>query len=172
MLQPIPFSDFNLNVLRAWDDWFLLAAGDFASGQFNAMTIAWGSIGNMWGKPFAQVVVRPTRYTFGFMEKFDTFTITAFPAEYRAALSLMGSKSGRDGDKISEAGLTPVAAQVVAAPAFAEAELVIECRKVYYDDFEPAHFLADYIAPHYNQDYHRAYFGEIRAVRGTAAYRR
>lgn len=172
MLQPIPFDEFRLNSLRAWDDWFLLAAGDFAAGQFNAMTISWGSIGVMWGRPFIQVVVRPTRYTFGFMERFDTFTVTAFPAEYHTALSLMGSKSGRDGDKIAEARLTPVASQVVAAPSFAEAELVIECRKVYYDDFEPGHFLADYIAPHYHQDYHRIYFGEIVALRGVAAYRR
>ena len=40
-----------------------------------------------------------------------------------------------------EAGLTPQAAAQVAAPVFAEAELVIECRKLYWQDLDPAHFL-------------------------------
>ena len=43
----------------------LLTCGDFANQDFNQMTIGWGSIGTMWNKPFVQIAVRPTRYTFG-----------------------------------------------------------------------------------------------------------
>ena len=50
-----------------------------AAEQYNAMTISWGSLGVMWDRPFVQVVVRPQRYTFEFMERFDTFTVCAFP---------------------------------------------------------------------------------------------
>jgi flavin reductase (DIM6/NTAB) family NADH-FMN oxidoreductase RutF len=92
------------------------------------MTVAWGSMGVMWGKPFAQVVVRPVRYTFEFMEQYDSFTLCAFPAEYRQTLLMLGTKSGRDGDKIAESGLTPVVSANVAAPGFAEAELIVELR--------------------------------------------
>ena len=84
------------------EQWLLLTGGDFARGKFNAMTISWGSLGIIWGRPFVQVVVRPTRYTHEFMERFDTFTVTAFPERHRRALNLLGSKSGRDGDKIAE----------------------------------------------------------------------
>ncbi len=135
------------------------------------MTVAWGSFGVMWNKPFVQVVVRPTRYTFEFMNNFDTFTLTAFPEKYRKALSLLGTKSGRDGDKISEAGLTPIAAKKVAAPAFAEADLIIECKKIYWQDFDPAHFLDAKIEKNYpKKDYHRVYFGEIILIQATERY--
>jgi flavin reductase (DIM6/NTAB) family NADH-FMN oxidoreductase RutF len=171
--QPIPFYSLNLNILRAWDrGWFLLTAGDFASGAYNTMTVSWGSIGILWGKPFVQVVVRPTRYTFQFMEKHPTFTLCAFGEAHRAALNLLGSQSGRGGNKIAASGLTPVASTRVAAPAFDEAELALECEKMYYDDLEPSHFLASHIGPHYRQDYHRVYYGEIVAIQGVDSYQR
>jgi flavin reductase (DIM6/NTAB) family NADH-FMN oxidoreductase RutF len=169
--QVIPPSRLNLSVPKLWNRWLLLTAGDFSSGQFNAMTISWGSVGVMWEHPFVMVVVRPQRYTFQFIERYDTFTVCAFPPVYKKVLNLLGTKSGRDGNKIQEAGLTPVMAQRVTAPGFAEAELVLECRKMYFDDFNPEHFLTADIAPNYDGDYHRIYFGEILAAQGTPDYR-
>ena len=166
----IPIDQCGLNTLRLFDNWLLLTAGDFAAHAYNTMTISWGSLGTMWNKPFVQVVVRPTRYTYSFMERYPTFTLTAFPSQFKDALDLLGSKSGRDGDKIKASGLTPVASNHVAAPNFAEAELVLECKKIYFDDYEPAHFLANYIQKNYTNDFHRVYFGEILAIQGTAAY--
>ncbi|MBN1559420.1 flavin reductase [candidate division KSB1 bacterium] len=161
--RSVAVREFNTNIFDLWDNqWFLLTCGDFASKRFNSMTVSWGSLGIMWNKPFAQVVVRPTRYTFEFMEKFDFFTLCAFDRQYRKALQLIGSYSGRHGDKIARAGLTPVAAQCVAAPCFAEARLVLECRKIFWQDFDPAHFLDASIAANYaKKDYHRIYFGEV-----------
>jgi flavin reductase (DIM6/NTAB) family NADH-FMN oxidoreductase RutF len=168
----IPIEELRLKSIDLWANrWLLLAAGDFHAGHFNCMTVAWGSIGYMWDRPFVQVVVRPSRYTYGFMERYPTFTLSVFPERFRAALELLGSKSGRDGDKIAEAGLTPQASSVVAAPCFAEAELVIECRKMYWDDLEPSHFGDGKIAALYPRgDYHRVYFGEIVAVSGDRPY--
>lgn len=153
------------------EQWMLLTAGAFAEGRFNCMAVGWGSLGTMWSKPFAQVVVRPSRYTREFMEQYDTFTLSAFPEEHRAAVQLLGTKSGRDGDKIAESGLTPVAAAEVAAPCFVEAELAIECRKIYWQDMDAANFLDATIAKNYPQkDYHRIYFGEIVAVNAAEGY--
>ncbi len=170
--QAISFDRLLVRPYHLWlKQWLLLTAGDFAAGHFNSMTVAWGGMGAMWDKPFVQVVVRPVRYTYQFMERYDTFTLCAFPEAYRKALNLLGTKSGRDGDKIAEAGLTPIAATHVAAPAFAEADLIIECRTIYWDDLDPAHFLAPEIERNYPQkDYHRVYFGEIVAVFGDEAY--
>lgn len=151
--------------------WLLLTAGDFKSGRYNAMTIAWGSIGTIWNKPFVQVVVRPQRHTRKFLEAFDSFTVCAFRPAYRSALQLLGSKSGRDGNKIAESGLTPVAATGVGAPVFAEADLAIECRKIYWQEMDPAGFASPAIAANYPaKDYHRIYFGEIAAISGTGEY--
>ncbi len=149
----------------------LLTSGDFKKGHFNAMAVGWGSFGTMWSKPFAQVVVRPGRYTYGFMEQYESFTLCALPKKHKKALALLGSRSGRDGDKIAEAGLTPVAASQIAAPAFDEAELVVECRKMYWDDLKPEQFLDPAIEKKYPRgDYHRIYFGEIISISGEKKY--
>jgi flavin reductase (DIM6/NTAB) family NADH-FMN oxidoreductase RutF len=153
------------------NQWVLLTDGDFSAGQFNTMTIGWGAIGTLWSKPFAFVAVRHSRYTYEFMEKYDSFTLSAFPEDYHKALSLLGTRSGRDGDKIAESGLTPVASEIVAAPSFAEAEIVIECQKNYWNDLNPAHFLDERIHNQYpNRVFHRIYYGEILGVFGTDRY--
>jgi flavin reductase (DIM6/NTAB) family NADH-FMN oxidoreductase RutF len=152
--------------------WMLLAAGDFARKDFNAMTISWGSLGVVWGKPFAQVFVRRSRYTSQFMEKSQSFTLSVFPEEHRKGLSYCGSHSGRSGDKLPAAGFTPVASLCVPAPGFDEAELLIECRIMYFSDLVPEHFLDQAIQTNYPEphDYHRLYFGEVVAVSGSDAY--
>ena len=164
--REISIMDFNTDIFTAWDKkWFLLTSGDFSQNDFNTMTVAWGSFGIMWNKPFVQVVVRPTRFTLNFMEKYDSFTLTAFAPEYKKALKLLGTKSGRDGDKISESGLTPIASQKIAAPAFEEATLILECQKIYWQDFDPANFIDPGIDKNYpKKDYHRIYFGEIVTI--------
>jgi len=172
-LIQIPLTRLCLPIFHTFDArWVLLAAGDFAGGDFNAMTISWGSLGVVWGKPFAQVFVRPSRYTHQFMEKAESFTLSVFPERLRAGLSYCGSHSGRAGDKLAAAGFTPVASQRVKAPGFQEAELLIECRKMYFSDLFPAHFLDQSIRSNYPAppDYHRVYFGEVVAVSGTQAY--
>ena len=171
-LNTIPTDKFIVNNVDLWSNkWLLLTSGDFEKNAFNTMTVGWGSLGVMWNKPFAQVVVRPTRYTYNFMEQYDTFTLCALPEKYRKALELLGSKSGKYGDKIAESGLQPIASTKIAAPAFAEAELIIECQKTYWDDFKPDHFLDHQIHSSYPmKDYHRVYFGEILVILGEDKY--
>ncbi len=157
----------------AWEPgWLLLTAGEYRAGGFNAMTVSWGALGVIWHRPFAMVVVRPQRYTREFMDRCETFSLCAFGPEQRAALQMLGTLSGRDSDKLARSGLTPVALSTIACPGFAEARLILECRKMYFDDLEPGHFLAEHVAPHYHGDYHRMYFGEVLAASGTREFRR
>ncbi|NOR44393.1 MAG: flavin reductase family protein [Candidatus Delongbacteria bacterium] len=152
--------------------WLLLTSGDFKSNKYNTMTVGWGSIGTMWNKPFAQVVVRPTRFTYEFMEKYDTFTLTAFPEKFKDQLKYLGVVSGRDEDKILKSGLTVIESEKVSAPGFEEAELIIECKKIYWDDLKSDNFIDDSIEGSYpEKDYHRIYFGEILSINGTENYK-
>ena len=67
--------------------------------------------------------------------------------------------------------LTPVASTKIAAPAYAEAELILECRKMYWDDVHPEHFLDPGIDANYpRKDYHRIYFGEILYMLGEEKF--
>ena len=166
MRQDIPIENFTLPVYESWNSsWFLLTSGDYQKGHFNCMTVAWGGFGNMWNFPIAMVVVRPTRYTFEFINQYNEFTLSAFPRQYRKALNILGTKSGRDSDKLKESGLTPEPARKVAAPVYKEANLTIECRKIYWQDFNPDQFLDENIHRHYElKDYHRMLYGEMLSV--------
>ena len=162
-----------IRAVNLWkNQWLVLTSGDYNKGDYNAMTVAWGSFGVMWNKPFAQVVVRPTRFTHQFMEKYDSFSLCAFSSSYQQALSLLGSKSGRNTDKIKQSGLTPISSHKIAAPCFKEAELIIECQKIYWDDFRPEHFLENEIEKNYpKKDYHRIYYGEMVTILGDDKFR-
>lgn len=142
-------------------DWMLITSG--TRGSFNTMTASWGGLGVLWNKPVSYIFVRPTRYTYEFLERNKTYSLSFFDEKYRRALSICGSKSGRDTDKVREAGLTPVVSES-GIVHFGEAKLVLECTKLYYDDIEPSHFLSPEIDKMYENDYHRMYIGEITGI--------
>jgi flavin reductase (DIM6/NTAB) family NADH-FMN oxidoreductase RutF len=169
--ESIPLTELKMPAFGAWEPgWLLLTAGENRPGQFNSMTVSWGALGVIWSRPLAIVVVRPQRYTYQFMDRYDTFSLCAFDEAQRPALNLLGTRSGRNSEKMAECGLTPIGLSQIAAPGFDEARLILECRKTYFDDLNPEHFLADFIAPNYTGDYHRMYFGEVVAAAGTAEY--
>ena len=144
------------------DQWMLITAG--TKDQCNTMTASWGGLGVLWGKPVATVYIRPQRYTLEFVEREDTFTLCFFGEEYRKALALCGSKSGRDMDKVKECGFTVATAE--GAPYFEEADLVLVCKKSYWQDMDPTHFLDGEIDSKWypEKDYHRIFIGEILEV--------
>lgn len=135
-ISPQEIADNAVTLFK--DDWMALAAGK-QGDTMNAMTIGWGAIGVLWGKPIVTVYVSPDRYTYTFMERYDHFTVTAFADEHKPKLLHIGSHSGRDGDKIKDAGLT-VEYTPLGNPTFTDGRLMIECRKIYSDQFDPARF--------------------------------
>lgn len=140
-------------------DWMLVTAGTIDS--FNMLTASWGGFGILWETEVAMCVIRPTRHTFGFMEKNDVFTLSFFEEKYRKALKICGKKSGRFVDKAKVAGLTPVKGRD-GGVYFAEARMVMECRKLYWSDMDPAHFINPKLNNFYpEKDYHRMYYGKI-----------
>lgn len=144
------------------DDWALVTAGN--QEKWNTMTVSWGGIGELWGKDVAMIFIRPQRYTYAFIERESHFTMSFFGGEHKKALSLCGSKSGRDIDKAEAAGLTPFFLEQ--AVAIQEAELVLVCRKLAFQDIDPAGFLDPAIdsSCYPAQDYHRMYVGAIERV--------
>ncbi len=143
------------------DDWALVSAGD--GDKWNAMTISWGGVGELWGKDVIFAFIRPQRYTKEFMDKSDYFTVSFFEPKYKDALRICGTKSGRDCDKLSLAGLTPAYDGEAVYPA--EAELVIKCRKIAVQKMESSGFIDESIESNYKAgDYHYVYIGEIEKV--------
>jgi len=165
-MREIAVAELSVDVVNLWmNQWLLLTAGTL--DDCNMMTVAWGSIGCMWSRPFAQIVVRPQRYTRKYIEQSDSFTLCAFPEKYRKDLQTLGTLSGRNGNKLAKTGLTLKASKKIAAPSYNEAIIIFECRKIYYQDMDPRGFFDKTIQDNYAaKDYHRIYFGEILSVYG------
>ncbi|HBF87372.1 MAG TPA: flavin reductase [Bacteroidales bacterium] len=139
-------------------DWMLITAGD--KRNFNTMTASWGGFGILWNKPVVFIFIRPQRYTYEFMENSVDFTLSFFNDEYKDILKLCGTKSGREINKISGIGLTPIESHNTVA--FSEAKLILSCKKLYFNDLIPENFINCDIDKNYVlKDYHRMYIGEI-----------
>ena len=162
-IKPASIPDNPFKIIG--QDWMLITAGQGENHKtFNTMTAAWGSLGILWHKPVSFCFIRPSRYTYEFMEKNKHYTLSFFDHAYKKALNVCGTLSGRDVDKVTKAGLTPFEIQPHAV-TFGEARLVLVCKKLYFQDLAPGHFLDPGIETHYPQkDYHRMYVGEITAV--------
>ncbi len=142
-------------------DWMLVTAG--TQDAYNTMTASWGALGELWNRKIAICYVRPVRHTFGFMEKHEYFTLCWFNEIHREILKFCGTNSGRDVDKEKRTGLVPVESPS-GSVYFDQARLVLECKKIYTHDLDPALFLDPMIEKEYpEKDYHRVYLGEITA---------
>ncbi len=142
--------------------WMLITAGD--ENGYNTMTASWGALGVLWKKNVAHCYIRTGRHTLGFVDSNDYYTLSFFGEEYRNALAYCGKYSGRDVDKAKECGLTPVHENGITY--FAEAQLVLICRKLYRQQFDPSCFIDGEINTQcYPQpDHHFQFIGEIVRV--------
>ena len=167
-MREIPVSELNFNPFTLiGEDWMLVTAGNQESG-YNTMTASWGHLGAIWGhgngKATAVIYVRPQRYTKEFVDRESYFTLSFFDKQYRNALGYLGSHSGRDGDKVAHVGLTPKF--VHGTTCFAEAKLVLVCRKLYQAPLLEENFLDHKVVEdcYPNRDFHDLYIAQIEHV--------
>jgi flavin reductase (DIM6/NTAB) family NADH-FMN oxidoreductase RutF len=144
----------------------LLVSSD-ESGRAGGMTISWGTVGVIWGRPVFCVLARPSRHTFQLLEASGEFTINVLPSEMGGAVDYWGKHSGRDVDKWARTGLRPAPARRVRPPIVEQGVLHFECRVIHRQDVAPQ-ALAPELGPAYyaSGDYHRVYYGEILACYG------
>ncbi|MBQ1238021.1 MAG: flavin reductase [Oscillospiraceae bacterium] len=153
---------FDVDAFKVFDkQWALVSAG--TPEDYNTMTISWGGLGTLWSRPVATVYVKPIRYTYEYLEKNEYFTVSFFPEEYKKDLGVLGSKSGRDGDKVALTGLHAVKAEN--SVTFREASATLLCKKIYWQDLDPAQMPAEVIDTYYKTEAaHRMYIGEVVGI--------
>ena len=158
MFQKVNEYEGKLNPFQEIDQhWTLISAK--ADGKVNTMTASWGSWGILWGRTTCTIYVRQSRYTKEFIDAQDYFTVSLFDG-HKSELGLLGRKSGRDGDKIAEAGFHVT--EVDGQPAFAESTWVFVCKKIYQADMPIAAIPEEFVQKFYpDEDYHTMYIGEI-----------
>ena len=141
-IDSLEFNPFH----KIQKEWMLITAGD--EKKSNTMT----------------AYIRPQRYTKEFVDANEYFTLSFLPEEYRKALSVCGSVSGRDGDKWLASGLHPY--YVDGTTAVEEANLIFVCKKQYHQEMKPECFdeKENDTKWYPEKDYHTMYMGEIVKV--------
>ena len=170
MKQPINIWEYAGRILEQTGKGVLLTTK--AEGKVNTMTIGWGTLGIEWGKPIYTVFVRQSRHTKAMLDANGEFTVNVpMDAIPKDILSICGTKSGRDMDKIAQLGLTLEDPETVSVPGIKELPLTLECKVIYQQDqvldsIEEGCRSRYYASGTTNEgDYHTAYYGLI-----TAAY--
>ncbi len=151
------------NIIKMLEmDWMLVTAGD--TNQFNMMTASWGGLGRLYERPTATCFIYPTRYTYQYMERGDYYTLSFYTEAYREQLEYCGSNSGKDTDKVKATGLTPITTPN-GAKAFAEAWLIIECKKMVSQTLTPEALVDKKVKEEWiGKQLHKMYIGEITNV--------
>jgi flavin reductase (DIM6/NTAB) family NADH-FMN oxidoreductase RutF len=165
--EPIHYTEYFPEVCKVLGDWGALVVSLDAAGKPNPMTIGWGTLGIVWGRPMWSVLIRPSRYTYGCFEATGDFTVCVPPAALDEVAMFCGTVSGRDHDKMAEQGLTVEPSETIRSPGIAECPIIYECRIVQKTDVVPDAFDPKIVQQCYPQgDFHRVYFGEV--LRTTA----
>jgi len=161
--KEVAYNDYAKEVTQ------ILSKGAFLTtevdGAVNTMTIAWGTVGFMWGKPVFMAMVRPSRFTYECLEKSQQFTVSIPFKDMSKALGICGSQSGRDTDKLAAANLTTVPGKKISTPVIADCGLHYECKVVYKQEMVAELLAADLQEKWYaSGNYHTLFYGEILAT--------
>ncbi len=122
------------------------------SDQFNSMVIGWGSLGTNWSVPIFTVYVREHRFTRHQLDENPEFTLSIPLDGINPKIAkVCGSQSGRDIDKVKEAGLTLVPAKKVSVEAVKEYPLTLECKIIQKQAMDLSTLESSFLR-HYPQD--------------------
>jgi flavin reductase (DIM6/NTAB) family NADH-FMN oxidoreductase RutF len=155
------YAEETMNVLGSCG--CLLVSGN--AEKANVMTIGWGLIGRLWSKPFFMVAVRPSRYTYEFLEKTDDFTVNVPRKGMEEIVDFCGSVSGREHDKFKEKGLVLTPSRKVNSPIISNCIIHYECKVSYKTRVIQSRLPRDILKSSYpSRNFHTLYFGEILAT--------
>lgn len=165
LFKQISPEDISDNVFTlVGKDFYAITAGK--KDHYNSMIGSGGGLGMLFKKPSTWCVVRSDRYTLEMILEEQTYTLSYFPDEHKKQMFFLGSKSGRDSEKMKDVGLTSIETPS-GNISFEEARLIIECKLTQLttpnlDDFYTQE-AKDYLEEAYQEpsDYRKYLFGEI-----------
>ncbi|MCT4614944.1 MAG: flavin reductase [Marinifilaceae bacterium] len=158
--EKISWKELDKSSIAMIHDWMLVGAG--TTKDYNMMTASWGNMGWLWEKPISTIYVRPQRHTHNYTEKNDYYTLCFFDKKDKDILLKMGTVSGSNFDKMNYDKLTAIETDN-GSIAFEEANLIIECKKIYKSLLKEDEFIDQSIPSkiYPTKDYHTVYIGEI-----------
>lgn len=168
-MKKVNAADYAETIIKAIPKGVLVTT---KADKVNSMIIGWGTFGVEWAKPMFVIYIREGRFTREQLDKNPEFTVNIPLDGYdKNILKICGTKSGRNIDKVEEAGLTLVESDDFSVPGVKELPLTLECRVVFRQKQE-LNLIAEKFGKFYpqdvpseavgaNKDAHIAYYGEI-----------
>jgi flavin reductase (DIM6/NTAB) family NADH-FMN oxidoreductase RutF len=162
MIQEIGVFDYAGKVLEQIDKGIFLTTKH--QDKINTMTIGWGGVVVIWGRPMFLVLVRDSRATYQLIEQSNEFTVSIpLDNNLAKALAICGTKSMRDTDKFKECDLTPLPGRTITTPIIKQAGLHYECKVIYKQTLNQTNVPLAVKTRYYHQNAnHTVYFGEIK----------
>lgn len=118
----------------------------------NVITLSWAA--NICSKPPSiGIGIRPSRYSYDMVKQAGEYVINIPGTDLIKGTTFCGTKSGRDYDKFTECGFTPVPATKVNAPLIKECPINLECKTTEIVNVG-AHdlFIAEIVAVHIDEE--------------------
>ena len=170
MKEPIHLNDYAGLIQAALPKGILL---NTQGEKFNSMVIGWGNLGVTWGMPTFVAYVREGRYSKAQIDRTGEFTLSIpLDGSVPGIVQVCGRTSGRNVDKVQEAGLTLEPPEVNSTPGVREYPLTLECKVLYAQrqdvsglpqEIREAMYPQDVDGTHTgaNRDPHTAYVAQI-----------
>lgn len=168
-MKKVNAADYSETIIKAIPKGILVTT---KADKVNSMIIGWGTFGVEWAKPMFVIYIREGRFTREQLDKNPEFTVNIPLDGYdKNILTVCGTKSGRNIDKVKKAGLTLVESDDFSVPGVKELPLTLECRVVFrqkqeldliaekFNRFYPQDVPSEAVGA--NKDAHIAYYGEI-----------
>lgn len=168
LFKAIDAKDIDQNIFKLLgENYSVITAG--TDSLYNSMTASWGGWGRLYEKQVAWCTLNAGRYTLELIKKEGRYTFSFFDEAYKDQVLFLGSKTGRDSDKMKELKLTKVdtpSGNITYKQAF----LVLECKLIQQSTINPADakevedkkFLED--AKKSGKGYHQLLIGDITNV--------
>lgn len=161
--QEVGFAQMEVNPFKMiGQDWMLVTAGN--EEKANTMTASWGGVGVMWGRNVAYIFIRESRFTKEFIDREGRFSLS-FPEEkFRKEMKFLGTVSGRNEDKIKEAGVHVGYHNGV--PYIDEGSMLLICRVMSKTPITKEQFIDNSLDEIWygDKDYHTMYIAEITDI--------
>lgn len=141
------------------NNWTLISSGK--ENSVNVITALWGGTGSLGSNAVAFSLLSQSNGSVKVLEKEDVYVISFYTEIYQDAFEKFNSAEGSIDDKIKASGLTPIQ-MPSGATAFAEAWMIIECKK---GTAQPAPKVSVADKNSNNKEtYNQTYIGEILNV--------
>lgn len=136
LFKSIDAKDIDQNIFKLLEEnHSVITAG--TDSLYNSMTASWGGWGRLYEKQVAWCTLGAGRYTLELIKKNGTYTFSFFDKAYKDQVLYLGSKTGRDSDKMKELKLTKVDTPS-GNITYKEAFLVLECKLIQQSTINPA----------------------------------